>query len=209
MNFTDLPPAGSMIRVLITGMSGTGKSTVIQELVARGYHAIDLDGDAWSEWIEVDEFGPEGHRTQREWVWREDRLAQLLQSEDDGILFVSGCASNQRKFYARFDQIVLLSAPNDLIVERLATRTNNPFGKDPDELARVLWDLKTIEPLLRRGASLEIDTSAPLTEVVDTILTKRPSPSIGRGGKGVRAVLSLRRDCRLLAQLTRRRDHML
>lgn len=166
--------AGGMLRVLITGMSGTGKSTVIQELARRGLRALDLDGDEWSEWIDVDEFGPEGHRTAREWVWREDRVAELLQAERAGTLFLSGCASNQGKFCPRFDHVVLLSAPVNLIVERLAKRTNNAFGRDPDELARVLWDIQTIEPLLRRGATLEIDTSIPVAEVVGAILDNIP-----------------------------------
>jgi dephospho-CoA kinase len=30
-----------MKRVLITGMSGTGKSAVVEELAARGYRALD------------------------------------------------------------------------------------------------------------------------------------------------------------------------
>jgi adenylate kinase family enzyme len=43
-----------MKRVLITGMSGSGKSSVIQELVARGYQAYDLDAPEWSKWIDTD-----------------------------------------------------------------------------------------------------------------------------------------------------------
>ena len=43
-----------MKRVLITGMSGTGKSVVIQELIGRGYRAYDLDTPEWSEWIDAD-----------------------------------------------------------------------------------------------------------------------------------------------------------
>ena len=62
------------------------------------------------------------------------------------------------------------SAPTPVIVERLATRTNNPYGKHPEDLARILGDIETVEPLLRRGASVEIDTSAPLERVVETIL---------------------------------------
>jgi dephospho-CoA kinase len=42
-----------MKRVLITGMSGTGKSTVILELAARGYKAVDLDSDEFSEWTPI------------------------------------------------------------------------------------------------------------------------------------------------------------
>ena len=41
-----------MKRILVTGMSGTGKSTVIGELAARGYKAVDADCDEFSEWVE-------------------------------------------------------------------------------------------------------------------------------------------------------------
>jgi shikimate kinase len=146
------------MKVLLTGMSGTGKSTVIRELAARGYRAVDTDY-GWSE------TGPEG-----DWVWREDRIQSLLSSAPGEVLFVSGCATNQGKFYPQFDHIVLLSAPAAVIMERLATRTSNPYGKHPDELAQVLEYLETVEPLLRRSAGHEIDTSAPLDEVVAAVL---------------------------------------
>src|SRR2546430_17741022 len=41
-------------------------------------------------------------------------------------------------FYPRFDHIVLLSAPAEVLAERLATRATNPYGKDPAELAETL-----------------------------------------------------------------------
>ena len=160
-----------MKRVLLTGMSGTGKSTVIHALAARGCKAIDTDSDEWSEWANVTvDPDSSGSTAEPDWIWREDRIQCLLSTEDADALFVSGCKSNQGKFYARFDHIVLLSAPARLIVERLATRTTNPYGKHPDELAQVLRYLQTVEPLLRRDASLEIDTSPPLGQVVETIL---------------------------------------
>jgi shikimate kinase len=103
-------------------------------------------------------------------VWREDRIRQLLATEDTDVLFLSGTAANQVTFYRQFDHVILLSAPAPVIVERLASRTNNPYGKHPDELARVLGHIETIEPLLRRAATLELDTSAPLDQVVESIL---------------------------------------
>lgn len=95
-----------MKQILLTGMSGTGKSTL---------------GD---------------------WVWREDRI----------------------------DAIVLLSAPKDVVLKRLATRTNNDYGKRPEEEKDVLNNIDNVEPLLRRVAHHEIETSAPLEEVVTQLL---------------------------------------
>ena len=44
-------------------------------------------------------------------MWREDRIAELLAADCEPTLYVSGCMSNQWKFYDRFDAVVLLSAP--------------------------------------------------------------------------------------------------
>lgn len=159
-----------MKRVLLTGMSGTGKSTLIHELGARGYKAIDTDSDEWSVWVNSAGAGPDRSGEELDWIWREERIQRLLATEDADVLFVSGCKSNQGKFYAQFDHIVLLSAPVPLIVGRLATRTNNPYGRHPAELARVLGYIQTVEPRLRAGASLEVDTSASIAQIVATIL---------------------------------------
>ncbi len=161
---------GLVKRVLITGMSGTGKSTVIEALAARGYKAADADYDGLSELVKVPEDEPTGLDPGHDWVWREDRIQDLLDTEDVEVLFVSGCAPNQGKFYPRFDHIVLLTAPAHVIVERLATRTNNPYGKRPEDIARTLDLLQTVEPLLRRGAGYEVDTTVPLDQVVAKVL---------------------------------------
>ena len=81
-----------MKRVLITGMSGTGKSTVIHELAARGFKAVDTDWDP--EWEQPPALSADGPG----WLWREDRIAALLDTEDADALFVSACVENQGKF---------------------------------------------------------------------------------------------------------------
>ncbi len=161
-----------MKRVLLTGISGTGKSTLTDALAARGYKAVDADTDQWSHWVAVSGPGIAGTpvRPDEDWVWRADCIQQLLATEDAAVLFVSGCAANMGPFLPQFDHIVLLSAPAALIAERLATRTTNDYGKHPDEVARVLDQQHTVEPLLRRAAGHEIDTSTPLDQVVATVL---------------------------------------
>jgi ribose 1,5-bisphosphokinase PhnN len=103
-------------------------------------------------------------------VWREDRIQDLLSSDDAEVLFLSGCSPNQGRFYPQFDHVVLLTAPAAVLVERLATRTTNSYGKYPDEVARVLALQQTVEPLLRADAGLEVDTSAPLDQILASLL---------------------------------------
>lgn len=147
-----------MKRVLITGMSGTGKSSVVRQLVARGYKAVDTD-DGWCE------PRPDGRQ-----VWREDAVQDLLSEEDGDLLFVAGCEENQVAFHRQFDVIILLSAPRDVLTARLATRTTNTFGRNAEELSRILKDIEDVEPLLRRVAHHEVRTTIPLHDVVTTVL---------------------------------------
>ena len=153
-----------MKRVLLTGMSGVGKTTVLERLAALGYKTVETDD---AEWLTPDR----PNSSDANWLWNEERMHSLLATEDATALFVSGCRENQGKFYPQFDHVILLSAPAPVIVERLTTRTNNPYGKSPDELAQVLGYLESVEPLLRRRATFEIDTSVPEDQVVETILT--------------------------------------
>lgn len=147
------------MRVLITGMSATGKSSTVEALGRRGHRVVDMDDDAWSRY---DSAG--------EWVWRELEMDALLDSVgEDESLFVAGCAINQGAFHSRFDHIVLLSIPEAVMLERLAARTTNDFGKRDSEREAILRDLEDVEPLLRAAAGVEIDTRLPLDQVVDRI----------------------------------------
>lgn len=162
-----------MKTILITGMSGTGKSTVILNLQARGYKAIDLDSDAFSIWVdaEPDPADPDNEvQPGKDWVWDEKRVHELLDTRDVEYLFVSGCASNMSKFYQKLDHIILLTAPASTIAGRLQTRGGPAYGHIPEEVARVLRLQQSIEPLLKRRADLEIDTSSPHPPTAELIL---------------------------------------
>ena len=143
--------------VLVTGMSGTGKSAVLAELERRGHRVVDTD---YGDWIDASGLEP---------LWREERIAELLDAHSEGLLFVGGCVANQGRFYPRFDAVVLLSAPQEVILQRVATRESNGFGKSAGEREQIVCDLQETEPLLRAGATNEIDTRAPLSEVADEL----------------------------------------
>src|SRR4051794_18778999 len=145
------------MRVLLTGMSGTGKSALVRELRRRGHAAYDADDDGFAE--------PRGDGR---WGWRSDLVAELLSRPLDGPLFFAGCSEEQRDL--PFDCRVLLTVPRPVLMRRLRTRTSNPYGRDPAERSQVLADLEDVEPLLRRTADLVLTTTAPLPQVADRLL---------------------------------------
>jgi dephospho-CoA kinase len=170
--------------VLVTGMSATGKSAALAELARRGHRVVDTDDGGYSEEVPSSDAGGWEH------LWREDRIDALLDECDDGVVFISGCVSNQGTFYPRFDAVVLLTAPADVLLERVASRDTNEFGKRDDERDRILSDLANFEPLLRAGATAEIDTRAPLDDVVETLERIADAVGAASGAKGDQPVQS-------------------
>jgi dephospho-CoA kinase len=97
-------------------------------------------------------------------------IDRLLDTEDADVLFVAGCEENQAQFHPRFDHIVLLSAPVETLLERVATRTGNRVrevrrGAVPDP-----GRPRERRAAARRVADHEIRTTAPLDEVVEDVL---------------------------------------
>ena len=157
-----------MSRVLVTGMPGTGKSSALAELGRRGYRVVDTGDPGWREYLEYVQPPDELHLG--DWLWVEGRITELLDSDDGRSLFVEACVRNQSKFYDRFDAVVLLSAPADVILERIARRTTNNYGKSSLERAMVLHDLAKVEPLLREHCTYELDASRPLAQIVADLI---------------------------------------
>src|SRR3954454_6355789 len=142
----------AMARVLVTGMSGAGKTTLLDELRRRGHLTVDTDFGGWEL--------PDG-------TWDEQRMDRLLATHP--AVGVSGTVDNQGRFYDRFEHVVLLSAPLHVLLERVRTRQNNPYGKTTEQQAEIACPLDEVEPLLRRGASLELDGRRPVAELADVL----------------------------------------
>ena len=158
--------------MLLTGMSGTGKTTLLGELQKRGHLTVDTDYDGWTL--------PDGR-------WDEPRVAALL--ADERPIVVSGTVENQGRFYDRFDHVVLLSAPLHVRLKRVRTRTDNPFGGTQEQQQEITDYLETVEPLLRRTATVELDSTRSVQELADDVEqlmqswpSPQPLPGQGRYG---------------------------
>jgi hypothetical protein len=149
-------------------MSGTGKSAALAALEQRGFAVVDTDYGGWSEWSDAD----------GGYVWRADLIGELLARASGPTLYISGTVSNQGHFYPQFDAVVLLSAPADVLLHRIATRTTNDYGKRGQDRDLILRQLLEVEPLLRATCSHEIDATQPLAAAVRELV------AIAEGGSG-------------------------
>jgi shikimate kinase len=133
-------------------MSGTGKSTVLHALARRGHLTVDTDYDGW---------------TLADGRWDAIRMSELLDREPDVV--VAGTVDNQGDFYDRFDHVVLLSVPLDVLIERVSARTTNPYGQTAGEQAEIAQYVQTVEPLLRKTATIELDGQASVNELAGAV----------------------------------------
>lgn len=154
-------PRVRSVRILIRGMSGTGKSAVVAGLRRRGQAAFDAD-------YGFSTVGSDGR-----WVWQVEAVQRLLARHDDALLFFAGCSDEQRCF--SWDRRVVLTVPEDVLLARLSTRSSNDFGRNQRECDQVLADRRAFEPVLMAGADLVVDTRRPLSDVVDAVLSVVPA----------------------------------
>ncbi|WP_406430213.1 AAA family ATPase [Streptomyces sp. NBC_00631] len=165
-----------MTVVWVTGNSGAGKSTVCGVLRERGYVALDADEDGFSRWIDRAKGEvvmdppypvPGGWLDRYGWAIVRERVETLVEESRFRIAFLCGSAENEADVRDLFDVIVCLVINEDTLRHRLATRTTNPFGQQPEELAAALkWNpLKRMQyrPRLIEGliAKTALDLQPP------------------------------------------------
>jgi broad-specificity NMP kinase len=169
-----------MSNFFITGVSGTGKSTLAEELGKRNVAVFDIDSVPrlchWrnrathekadyqygigKDWLDA-----------HEWICDVEKLKKLL----DGVAgnaVVVGLASNQDDFLNLFDKIFLLRCKRETFLSRLSTRDgDNQFAKEKSEQEHILswyedFETKTIK---QGAAPLDTDENSPV-KIADKII---------------------------------------
>jgi hypothetical protein len=143
---------------LVEGLSGAGKSSVYEELIRRGYMAVSTDR-AWK--VDAESGRPMSS------TWDEQRAVNELERPEPDVLFVCGSSSDRDRFLPYFTKIFNLRIDDDTMRRRLQERTNNDFGKEPEELEHMLGLNRNDE--LPAGA-IDVDATQPLAQVVDDVL---------------------------------------
>jgi len=151
---------------LVEGLSGAGKSSVYEELIRRGYKAISTDR-AWKRPADPDTGLPGGPIRYSESIWDQQKAVSELEAPEPEVLFVCGSGGNRDRFLPYFTAIFNLRIDDDTMRRRLQERTNNDYGKQPEELELMLRLNRSDE---KPAGAIDVDATQPLREVVDEVL---------------------------------------
>lgn len=169
-----------MKKVFITGVSGTGKTTLAEELKNRGIRVIDVDHiPGLCSWVN-NETGDEvaianianidnKFIDEHDYVCNIEKLESMM-NESSNLVMVFGSVGDNSKLLPLFDKVFLLRCAPKVITERLKTRTTNNFGKDTAVQERML-DWRTVfDKLMLDAGAVPIDTEQPLEKVAEQVV---------------------------------------
>lgn len=168
------------MKVLLTGIAGTGKSTIVKALNERGIFSLDLHDIPglffWQdkETKEKVEYTPV---ESREWFDTVDRLCdisklkEILSQYEDIVVAGTTSGSNQEEFLSLFDKIILLQATPKILVHRMQTRTNKSgYGKtEAEQDDNIEWQ-KEFDPKILSYGAIPVSTEGKVDDVVDEII---------------------------------------
>jgi dephospho-CoA kinase len=167
------------MKLFITGVSGTGKSTTIERLQEQGIHAIDIDAvEGLCRWIHINT-KEVGHRHPNmgseffenyEYMCDRGKLIELM-NQGSGPVVVAGVSDRQTEnLFDLFDKIFLFHCDEKIFLQRVQDRTNHDFGKNETERNMILgWYKEFEQEMLDKGA-VPINTNQPTEAIVERIL---------------------------------------
>ena len=164
---------------LITGVAGTGKSTLEKIFRNKGYATHDLD-DGFASWQDIRTRErvpaplnqPSSWYDAHDWFTEKDKLISRINVAKRSLapLLLFGNTADLDSFHEYFDHIFVLEYSEETTIRhRIDTRTDNPYGKDPVEFAALLSYYKPMQQRFRNVGAIPIDCTKSLDDIVQII----------------------------------------
>ena len=172
--------------VLVSSLSGAGKSTVYRRLKELGFEAWGFDEDRFGEWLHresrlptpfpIDRHDADGS-ADLEFVVHHDKVRRLAEVSAGRTVFLCGGAGHEFHFWELLDLGIYLSVDEGTLRRRLTDRTDNGYGKTLTELEGILEANRTFEEMYREHGALVVDATRPLDLIVGDVLAAADATS--------------------------------
>ncbi len=167
--------------ILITGVAGSGKSAVCDELEKLGYKAFGIE-DMKDMFTMIDR--TTGKKSEifdndniemvkkHDWICDKEKLRKLIEDNKDGIVFYAGTGSNMDDILPLFDMVFLLKPSPETLTKRLSKRTSEKFGRTQEVQEWVFSWKDWWEEKMEKDGAVVVDANQDLEKVVADIIKK-------------------------------------
>lgn len=174
-----------MSLIYIAGVSGMGKSAVLNELKDRKYTAYGVDEDSFGKWINretntvgdideaslADSFDIHDWLRDYAWVFDIEKVSRLHEESVGKVVYLCGTAESGQDIISYFDKIFALHMDDTVeLKRRIDERVEPDFGKNPEEFARILEWHKNVERQYEEMGAVVLDATQPVSVTVDYII---------------------------------------
>jgi broad-specificity NMP kinase len=165
--------------ILITGVSGTGKTALSEMLNSKSCVALDIDDieglftmfDKITKQPMINQDNDDLEKVKNmNWVCDVEKLKNIIAKQDCDLVFCCGNAGNMNEIIPLFNAVMLLTASPEKIRERLSSRVFNDFGKNKQIQDWLLSFKESWENDIKSKGAICVDTNKNLDQVATEII---------------------------------------
>lgn len=163
------------MKVFITGTSGVGKTTLIDELARRSYVAFNTDDIPGATRLEIKATGqavewPTGYVDWQKyaWNWQDAKLKELLSSAD--LVFIGAIVGNWTVYASLFDKIFVLTVDDDILNKRLSNLERHEHQQDPANIKKMIEMNQLKQKQFIDAGAIPLDANQPVEKIADDLI---------------------------------------
>ena len=167
--------------IFITGIAGSGKSTIAKELNILRYESYDIEDDQYGLFTMIKKDTGERYTDYDNsgitkvnnllWVCDLGKLKALIDRQKKDVAFYCGTASDCEKLIPLFDKSILLQVRPEVLNNRLLVRegTNNFANTEAGRQVVLSWKDDFEDKMIKAGM-FALDANASPKQVAEDIL---------------------------------------